>query len=804
MKKTLLALCLLFLATTAFSLNFTIIESQSMNVGHNMDVNWQTIVTGMGHTATIAPQTTLDNNAFFATTDILIVSSGVIDLFPNRVATILQFLQTGKSVYLQSEYLDTYTTNQAFASLVASLGGTFAWTAPFSGDLNPMNVLGTYATTNNAIASLPYFWYSYAGSGDCNTVNILQYGGAYHGFQYIPVNPSNGTIMTTADQDWVRDFSASAQLLMQNLVTHMINPPTGTAGVQVDLGSDTTLCNSNALLLDATTPGASYQWQDGSTNANYNVNTAGTYWVVVNVGGCIGVDTIHISYFPPQMVDLGNDTSICQGASLLLDATTSGGSYLWQNSSTNPTFSASSAGSYWVEVTVSGCSGRDTINVGINPLPVVDLGDDTTLCIGSTLSLDATTSGGSYLWQNSSTGATFNATSTGIYWVDVTVAGCTARDSILVNFTPSPTVYLGPDTTLCVGNTLLLNATTAGATYLWQNSSNAATFNVNAAGTYWVEVNVSGCIDRDTIVVNYVPIPVVDLGDDTAFCQGNTLLLNATTPGANYNWQNGSSNATFSVSTSGMYWVQVSVGTCVAGDTINVVVNPIPSVDLGNDSILCQGNTVLLDATTAGATYLWQNASTNPTFNANSNGTYWVVVTANSCSAGDSIVLTFNPVPSVSLGADTTICDGDVILLSVANPGGTYLWQDASTSSAFTVSQPGIYSVTVSVGGCSNSDAMIVGSGDCSIVLYIPNVFTPNGDGENDILYARGLGVQEFEFYIYDRWGERVFRTTDLNEGWDGTFRGKECDKGVFVYFVKVKYIDGNEEKRKGNITLLR
>jgi hypothetical protein len=94
--------------------NFTIIESQSANAGHNMDLNWRTVLLGMGHNAVIVPQTTLDNNAFFGGTDVLIVSSGVITLSAPRRAIIQQFMQTGKSVYIQGEYLTTYSTNQVF------------------------------------------------------------------------------------------------------------------------------------------------------------------------------------------------------------------------------------------------------------------------------------------------------------------------------------------------------------------------------------------------------------------------------------------------------------------------------------------------------------------------------------------------------------------------------------------------------------------------------------------------------------------------------------------------------------------
>ena len=204
MKKLQLLITLQLLCSFMYGLNVTIIESQSLISGQDMDVEWSTVVSGMGHIPTIGPQSTLDNNTFFPSTDILIVSSGTINLPTNRINTILQFIQSGKPVYLQSEYLPTITTNEAFQSIVTSLGGSFSWNNLFGGYLQPMNVLGTFGTTNNAVTSLNDYWYSVSGSGDCNTISFLEYGGEYHGFQYIPPNPSFGSIITTTDQDCLR------------------------------------------------------------------------------------------------------------------------------------------------------------------------------------------------------------------------------------------------------------------------------------------------------------------------------------------------------------------------------------------------------------------------------------------------------------------------------------------------------------------------------------------------------------------------------------------------------------------------
>jgi uncharacterized protein Usg len=201
-------------------------------------------------------------------------------------------------------------------------------------------------------------------------------------------------------------------------------------------------------------------------------------------------------------VDMGNDTIICQGETLLLDATVPTATYLWQDNSTNPTFNAIQQGTYWVEVTTACETSSDTINVTYNPLPILDIGSNVTLCQGETLTLDANTLGATYLWQDNSTTATFNATQQGEYWVKTTVNNCSTTDTININYNTIPTIFIGNDTTICQDNILTLDASTTNATYLWQENSTTPTFNVTQQGEYWVEVTVNNCSKTDTVIIN--------------------------------------------------------------------------------------------------------------------------------------------------------------------------------------------------------------------------------------------------------------------------------------------------------------
>lgn len=162
------------------------------------------------------------------------------------------------------------------------------------------------------------------------------------------------------------------------------------------------------------------------------------------------------------------------------------------------------------------------------------------------------------------------------------------------------------------------------------------------------------------------------------------------------------------------------------------------------------------------------------------------------------------PLPQAFAGNDTTIFLGTSAYLS-ATGGAGYLWNTGETGSQIRVN-PGsatIYTVTVTANECSGIDTVKV-EVDVSNSASVPSVFSPNGDGINDILYVRGSGIKEIEFILFNRWGEKIFESNDINSGWDGVFNGKPADASVFVYTIKGKFLNDSEINAKGNVTLIR
>jgi gliding motility-associated-like protein len=275
-------------------------------------------------------------------------------------------------------------------------------------------------------------------------------------------------------------------------------------------------------------------------------------------------------------------------------------------------------------------------------------------------------------------------------------------------------------------------------------------------------------------------------------------------------WQNGSTQPTFTVTVAGQYWVEVNTPTCYGGDTIEVTFSPRPVIALGSDTALCVGDTTVLNAFNTGATYAWNDGSTLPVKTVFSTGDYIVSVNLDRCVVADSVILTFNnPPPAIDFPPDSTICNGDLLLLNAGCNGCAYNWQNGTHDSTYTANSAGSYFVAVSNACGQSAYHITVNSVNCNCRMFIPNVFTPNGDGKNDLFMPEyDCGLVYYYMKIFDRWGEKVFESFSPAAGWDGSFKNKHCPEGVYVYSLEYIANDGvhttNAVHKKGSVTLLR
>ena len=336
---------------------------------------------------------------------------------------------------------------------------------------------------------------------------------------------------------------------------------------------------------------------------------------------------------------------------------------------------------------------------------------------------------------------------------------------------------------------------------------------------FWGFTSATGAANNlHQVCFNYTSF--LDQIPDVVMCPGGQVQLRAT-GGRSYSWTPAEglsnpnvANPVASPARTTTYTVEVrdvcgipfydDVTVEVAGDSV--------FFDLGPDTSLCEGQTLVLDASSSGSSYEWSTGQIAPQLTVSQAGRYAVTVTKTDtfCVAEDFIFVGSIPLPSAALGPDTTLCEGQSLLLRATFEEGELRWQDGSAADTFRVRNPGRYELTVSNECGTVSDAVNVNIESCREV-YIPNAFSPNDDGRNDRFYLYDGGdVREIKtFAIFDRWGNQVFLRTniqpnDYQNGWDGTFKGKPVNTGVYVYFAEIAFRDGYSEVRSGDVALLR
>ncbi|MFN8282268.1 MAG: gliding motility-associated C-terminal domain-containing protein [Chitinophagales bacterium] len=308
------------------------------------------------------------------------------------------------------------------------------------------------------------------------------------------------------------------------------------------------------------------------------------------------------------------------------------------------------------------------------------------------------------------------------------------------------------------------------------------------AGTYKDTLRTnSGC---DSVVTTTISIAALQTASrNVSICSNEKLVIGNHTYTAN-----------------GIYKDTIKGGAgCDTLLTTTLTVYPKPIVNLGADISVCPDSVIALDAGNAGAAFFWNNNQTTQQISAATAGTYIVTVTKNNCSTNDTIIIQHKPVYIVNLGADAVLCNKDSLTLNVATNGGSYVWQDGSTSPVYTISQEGIYSVKVTTECAVSADTITVVHEECDCQYYIPTAFSPNHDGVNDAFGVANTctGVTYFKLEIFNRWNQLLFEADAENKKWDGFHKGNEQELDSYIYILNYTQ-NGKNYYKKGVFTLLK
>jgi len=374
-----------------------------------------------------------------------------------------------------------------------------------------------------------------------------------------------------------------------------------------------------------------------------------------------------------------------------------------------------------------------------------------------------------------------------------------------VDYTSAPEIQISSNDTTCPNIGTSFRVYQNYQSYKWSNGDTNQQIFTNDPGLYYVEtIDNNACLWADSArLVNY-DLNEINLGADRNICEDDTVQLNLQGFLA-YQWNTEDTGSSIVVDKSGTYGlIAMDSNLCASSDSMRVRVFSFAEISLGNDRVLCKGDTALISASFPQSVYQWSTGSQKEQISVMESGNYRVTITNFCGSASDDVNLFFTDLSTFSLLDDTLICEGTSIELDTKVENASYSWSTGDSTKSLTVSEPGTYSVRVE-DNCGNQafdEINIYREPDYSAI--VPNAFSPNLDGTNENFRAFIPNGRGFKMSIFDRWGKQLFFTNSAFDAWDGTFKDEPMPNGMYLY--EISYFDClfQPQLDNGIITLIR
>lgn len=600
------------------------------------------------------------------------------------------------------------------------------------------------------------------------------------------------------------------------------------------------VCSGQTTTVSVT--GAStYSWSNGAITNSITVapSTTTIYTVTGSVGSCTSQAVTTVSVVPSLSISVSGNTVICPGQSTTLTANGASG-YIWNSGTTSSSLivSPNVTSSYSVSATGSVCVNTSVITVSVLATPTISVSSNTSICSGINASATLTVSGAdSFVWANSQTLSSSTATvvvaspsTTTIYTVTGTTSICSNTAAVTVSVNPSPII----NTTL-INNTFCglnngsatITSTPSNNTYSW-NSGVLSTTNTAgslAAGNYTVTA-INGICQTSTVVtiLSSTPLLITSSTVIPSDCNVNngSIVVTDNFSNSNYSWTPNVTSTNSAINlVPGTYSLTIINGACNTSTFFTVTqLNGPTALNINQSSAICQssnGSISIINVVNGQGPYQYNfnnyGFSSITTYSNLTVGSYSIIVKdANSCLYTQTLTIgqvTINAVLDLITNAPNCLSqDGKFVINNISGGTAPYLTefnQTGLTSNLiFDNLSSGNYTLSVvDSNRCETNFILTMPPNDGDYTLYIPNTFTPNHDSVNDVWYIQGTCLGAIKCLIYNRWGEKIYEITDIENGWNGTYKGVGVPDGVYVYVLEVETTTGIIDKA-GHITLFR
>lgn len=618
-----------------------------------------------------------------------------------------------------------------------------------------------------------------------------------------------------ATYDWstgetTQTISADTEGIYSVTVTHNGCPSTDEVEISVDnylsfdLGDDYSTC-SFPVTVNAPIADGVFTWNNGEDGESITVNTPGWTWLEINQDGCSGIDSIYIEQTVFDTVNLGPNQTVCT-LPITLSSDITGSDYLWNTGETTASIEATTAGTYSVSVTQNGCESSDEVEIILDDEIPLDLGNDLAIC-DFPITLDSPVAGVNYAWSNGETGSSATFNSPGTATLNIELDGCTGSDSIELSlFEPDdPNI---PDTLESCIAPVILSTNLQNATWVWSTGDQTESTEVQETGWVYLNFIQNDCDFMDSTYVIIDNVFEFNIPTELETCNFPVTFV-PTVVADEFQWSHGGNTAATEFTTSGTYTLTATFDGCVGNRDIAVSQIPHQTAQLPDSTAVCELPVDLFSGAPNADSHTWNTGSTANTVSANQEGYYRVDVLHNTCASVDSTWVVQIPQPTVSIFPSThDICEGQTASIRpVVQHADAFIWSHGASSINTTIDTQGFYAIDVENECGSDYAEVEVLVSDCDHQLYIPNAFSPNEDGINDLFGVVAHNFKNGHLMIFSRQGELVFETEHaLTEKWNGSI--KEMDyystSSVFVYLFEGETILGEKVTQQGTVTIIR